>query len=92
MTIRLRVQPNARAQGFHGVIATQDGSRLRLSVAAAPADGEANRAVIQAMAQALQVAPAAISLVHGLKGREKLLRATGNSARLAAALARLSAA
>jgi uncharacterized protein (TIGR00251 family) len=89
VSIRLRVQPKARAAGFHGVADSGDGPRLRLSVTAPADDGAANRAVVAALATALQLAPSAVSLVHGARGREKTLRAVGDPARLGAVLARL---
>lgn len=90
VSIRLRVQPKARAPGFHGVADSGDGPRLRLSVTAPADDGAANRAVIEALATALQLAPSAFSLVHGARGREKTLRAVGDPTRLGAALSRLA--
>lgn len=89
ISVRLRVQPRARAVGFQGVVESGDGPRLRLGVAAAPDEGAANRAVIAALAAALDLAPSAISLVHGARGRAKTLRAEGDPDRLAAALRRL---
>lgn len=89
ISVRLRVQPRARAVGFQGVLESGDGPRLRLAVAAAPDEGAANRAVIAALAAALDLAPSAISLVHGARGREKTLRALGDPDRLCTTLRRL---
>ena len=52
---------------------------LRVRVAAAPTDGDANRAVIALLARALRVPARAVSLVHGARGRDKLVRVDGLS-------------
>ncbi len=92
MSIRLKVQPRSRAPGFHGLAPSADGPRLRLAVSAAADDGAANRAVIAALAAALDLAPSALTLTQGAKAREKTVYAAGDPARLGAALSRLAAA
>ncbi len=92
VSIRLKVQPKSRAPGFHGVAEFGDGPRLRLAVTAPADDGAANRAVIAALAAALQLAPGALTLMQGAKAREKTVHAAGDPARLAAVLVRLGGA
>ena len=68
------------------------GDRLRVAVTAPPVDGEANAAVIEAVAEAFGVRRAAVSIVHGERGRRKTLAVEGaTSATLAALLERAGA-
>ena len=55
------------------VVAQADGV-FRVRVTAAPEGGEANRAVIALLAEALGVAPPRIALVRGAASRDKLFR------------------
>lgn len=48
-------------------------------MSAPPIDGDANRAVIALLARALGVRPAALSIVQGVRGRDKLVRVDGLS-------------
>lgn len=50
---------------------------LKVRVSRPPADGEANSAVIGAVAQALEVAPTRIKLVAGTRSRRKRLQIDG---------------
>jgi uncharacterized protein (TIGR00251 family) len=51
--------------------------RLKIAVTAPPVDGEANAAVIDAIAKALGVARGAVTVVSGATGRRKTLRLEG---------------
>ena len=66
----VRVQPRARR---NEVVPQPDGS-LRVRVTAVPEGGEANRAVVALLAEALGVAPSRIELVRGAASRDKLFR------------------
>jgi uncharacterized protein YggU (UPF0235/DUF167 family) len=66
----VRVQPRAR----RNEVVEQAGGVLRVRVTAAPEGGEANRAVIALLADALGVAPSRIALVRGAASRDKLFR------------------
>jgi uncharacterized protein YggU (UPF0235/DUF167 family) len=46
-------------------------------VTAAPVDGAANAAVARVLARALEVTPSAITVVHGLHGRTKIVEIRG---------------
>jgi uncharacterized protein YggU (UPF0235/DUF167 family) len=46
-------------------------------VTAAPVDGAANAAVTRVLARALGVPPSAITVVHGLQGRTKIVEIAG---------------
>ena len=56
------------------------GDRLRVAVTAPPIDGEANAAVIEAVAKAFAVRRSAVTITHGERGRRKTLRIEGASA------------
>jgi uncharacterized protein (TIGR00251 family) len=58
------------------------GERLRVAVAAPPADGAANAAVIEALAEAFGVPRRAVEIVRGQTGRRKTVRVAGGSAAL----------
>ena len=56
------------------------GDRLRVAVTAPPVDGEANAAVIEALADAFGVRKAAVTIVRGERGRRKTVRIEGAAA------------
>ncbi len=66
----MRVTPRGERDSVDGFDA--DGV-LRVRVRAAPADGEANAAVVRLLARALGVAPGRVTLVSGATSRVKLL-------------------
>ena len=53
------------------------GDRLRVAVTAPPVDGEANTAVVDALAEAFRVRRAAIAIVRGERGRRKTVHVAG---------------
>ena len=67
------MQPRASREGIDG---WQAGA-LRVRVSSPPVDGDANRAVIALLARALGVRPAVLTIVHGTRGRDKLVRVEG---------------
>jgi uncharacterized protein (TIGR00251 family) len=69
----VRVQPRASKPGVAGV----HGTALRVRVAAAPVDGAANAAVIDAIAAALGVARRNVVIVSGATSRSKLVEVHG---------------
>ncbi len=92
VTLRVKVQPRARRAGLKGVAAADGGApRLGVAVVEAPEDGRANRAVCAAVAEALGVAPSAVTVAQGAASREKLLRVAGDAQALAARLGALGA-
>ena len=68
--LHVRVQPRARRNEVVG----WQGDVLRVRVTAAPADGAANRAVTDLLAEVLGVAASRIALVRGAASRDKLFR------------------
>ena len=75
LTLRVRVQPRASREAIVGW--REDA--LRLAVMAPPVDGAANEAVRRLLARALGVAPSAVHVVRGERGRDKLVRVDGLS-------------
>ena len=71
--IRVRVQPRASRDEIVGWQA----NTLRLRVSAPPLEGRANDAVVQLIARGAGVAPGAVSVVAGARGRDKLVRVAG---------------
>jgi uncharacterized protein (TIGR00251 family) len=69
----IRVLPRAPRSEVVGV---RDGALL-IRLAAAPVDGEANQALIQLVAKALDVPRRAVSIVAGERARRKRLRIDG---------------
>ena len=70
--IAIRVTPRSSRPGIGGWRAGADGRQeLDVRVAAAPADGEANAAVIKLLAKELGVPKGSIEIVSGETGRHK---------------------
>ena len=81
--IDVLVQPRASRTTVGGV---HDG-RLRLAVTAPPVDGEANAAVIEALAAAFGIGKRAVNIVRGATGRRKTVRLEGVGAAQVRAMA-----
>ncbi len=89
VTLFLRVTPNAGADRIDGPEQRDDGTTvLRLRVKAVPDKGKANAAVIALLAKATGVPKSAVTLVSGDTARLKTLHIAGDSATLAATLAK----
>ena len=73
MTIDILVQPRAARPGVGPLV----GDRLRVAVTAPPVDGEANDAVVAALADAFGVRRSAITILRGQSGRRKTVRIEG---------------
>ena len=74
--LEVLVQPRAsrtRAVGEH------DG-RLKIQLAAPPVDGEANRALVEFLAEALGIRKGDVAIEHGETGRRKTIRVAGAGA------------
>lgn len=75
VAVELLVQPRAsrpRVGPLHG-------DRLKLAVTAPPVDGEANAAVIEAVAEALALPRSAVEVIAGPSSRRKTIRVRGLS-------------
>jgi uncharacterized protein (TIGR00251 family) len=76
LTIDVLVVPRASRTAVGPVV----GDRLRVAVTSPPVDGEANAAVIEALAAAFGVRRAAVTIVRGARGRRKTVRIEGAAA------------
>lgn len=74
--VHVRVTPKG---GRNAIEAPVEG-RLRVRVAAAPADGAANDAARKLIAKAAGVSRSSVELIRGAKAREKSLRVAGVTA------------
>jgi uncharacterized protein len=72
--LRVRVQPRASRSEIVGWRA--DGA-LSVRVAAPPVEGRANAALAALLADALRLRPSAVTVEHGARGRDKLVRVAG---------------
>jgi uncharacterized protein YggU (UPF0235/DUF167 family) len=91
LTLRVRVTPRGGRDAVDG-LGAGDVPHLKLRVAAAPADGEANAAVTRLLAQWLGVPKSKVDVVSGATMRMKTIRVEGDPAALAARCAALVAA
>jgi uncharacterized protein (TIGR00251 family) len=55
------------------IAALMDDGRVKVRLAAAPVDGEANQQLVRFLAEALDVPRSAIEIVAGLTSRDKLV-------------------
>lgn len=70
----VQAQPGARRAGIVG----EHGGRLKVAVSQPPEDGKANDAIINAVAQALQLKRAQVSICRGSSSRQKELLIVGS--------------
>ena len=73
--LNVRVQPKAS----RSEVAGYEAGVLRVSIAAPPVEGKANEELIAFLARALGVRRSDITLIHGEKGRNKVLAVSGLS-------------
>jgi uncharacterized protein YggU (UPF0235/DUF167 family) len=77
MSAAARIVVRLTPRGGRDSIEGWDGDILRVRVAALPAEGRANAALVRAPAKALGVAPARVSVVVGARGRTKTIAVEG---------------
>jgi len=86
----VRLTPKGGRDAIDGMQVLADGrSALMVRVRAAPANGEANTALIRLVAKAVGVPPRDVALVSGATGRLKRLVISGDGAALLAALEKI---
>ena len=73
--LRFKVRVLTRASRTE--IAGVHGDALKIRLAASPVEGAANAELITLLAKQLRLPKSAISIVRGLKGRDKVLEAAG---------------
>lgn len=74
--LKVRVQP--RASRNQVILAGED--QVRVALTAPPAEGKANKALLNIVARQLGVRKSAVTLESGMKSRDKTLRVAGLSA------------
>jgi uncharacterized protein len=78
--LAVRVKPRASASRIAG----ERSGRLLVNVTAPPVDSRANEAVCRLIAKTLGIASGRVTIVSGERGRDKMIRIDGLSAREAA--------
>lgn len=76
VTLALVIQPRAGKTAVVG----PHGDALKVRVAAAPVDGAANAALVEFLAETLDVPKSAVAVRTGQSGRRKLVRIEGVTA------------
>jgi uncharacterized protein YggU (UPF0235/DUF167 family) len=90
LAIDIRLTPRGGRDAIDGVEELADGRCvLKARVRVAPADGEANAALVRLVAAAVGVAPRNVRLVAGDKARVKRLQVEGDGMALSATLRRI---
>jgi hypothetical protein len=69
MRLTVTVTPRVRRERVERV----DSTHLRVAVTAPPHEGQANRAVVTAVAGFLGVPPSRVRIVRGMMGRRKII-------------------
>ena len=82
LVVEVHVQPRAGRRGLTG----RHGDAVRIRVTAPPAEGRANDETARVLADALDVAPSAVTLVQGARSRHKRFAVAGDGGALAARL------
>jgi len=72
--LRVRVTPRA---GRNKIVEVMSDQVIKVHVAAAPVDGEANEKLVKFLAEILDVPKSRIEIVAGLSSREKLISVLG---------------
>jgi uncharacterized protein len=87
LVVTVRLTPKGGRNSIDGTVRLSDGSSvLKVRVAAAPTEGEANDALIRLLARELRMAPRDVTLVGGATSRVKRILVRGDAAAIAAAL------
>lgn len=73
VTLTLHIQPGARTTELAGL----HGDALKIRLAAPPVDGKANAALIDFIADRLEIARSAVRLKSGQSSRRKVLEVSG---------------
>jgi uncharacterized protein (TIGR00251 family) len=91
--VTVRLTPKGGRDAVDGVETLADGRAvLKVRVRAAPSEGEANAALGRVLGKALGVPPSRVEIVGGATSRVKRVKVVGETAALALALEKISAA
>jgi len=87
LVVTVRLTPKGGRDSIDGIARLSDGSTvLKARVAAAPAEGEANDALIRLLARKIHIAPRDVTLMGGATSRIKRMLIRGDPGAVAAAL------
>jgi len=75
VSFAVKVQPRARKNAITGSV----GNALKLSLTAPPVDGRANQAVIEFLAELLEIPRSSVTITSGETSRSKVVRIAGLS-------------
>ena len=75
-TFAVKVHPRARRNSLTGAV----GEALKVALTAPPAEGRANDACVEFLAELLNVPRASVTIVAGFSSRNKAVRVAGLSA------------
>lgn len=75
LTFAIKVQPRARKNAVTGEV----GDALKIALTAPPAEGKANDACIEFLANILKVPRSSVTIASGQTSRRKVIRVTGVS-------------
>jgi uncharacterized protein YggU (UPF0235/DUF167 family) len=93
LIVHVRLTPKGGRDGIDGIASLSDGrSVLKARVRAAPAEGEANAALVTLMAKVLDIPARSVSITGGATARLKRVAIDGDPAMLIARLEKLTAA
>ena len=87
LIIEIRVRPNASRTKVGGTVG--DPPRLVVAVQAPAVEGKANEAVVKALAEALDLRPRDLKIVHGELSRDKRVAVIGGNSNSSAMVQRL---
>jgi len=80
--LSVRLLPKAAASRIIGLVDTEAGVALKISVSAPPVDGKANEALLRLLAEALHLPRRDFTLTLGAADRRKLVHVSGDPLRL----------
>ncbi len=90
LVVTVRVTPRGGRDSIDGIAQLSDGRTvLKVRVAAAPTEGEANDALVRVLARQLRLPPRDVTLVAGATSRVKSLLIKGEADVVAATLEKL---
>jgi uncharacterized protein YggU (UPF0235/DUF167 family) len=87
LIVSVRLTPRASRDEIEGIGQLSDGSQvLRICVRAVPEKGKANRALLEILARAAQIAPSCARMASGTSSRRKTIILEGDAAAMIGAL------
>lgn len=77
VTLAVRAQPGAKKTAIAGIYGEGDMAQLKIAVQAPPVEGQANEALIEFLAQTLNIPKKCVALVKGETSRSKVFLLRG---------------